>query len=390
MPFEKNHQFFAKSLPGFEQLLADEIMEIGATNTTIKNRGVYFNTDEGGMYNVLANTRLALRILVPVVEGDISNEDELYQLVQSVDWHDHLSMKHTFAIDTVTFHREMNHNIFLSQKTKDAIADQFTEKYGVRPDVNPKNPDIQVHLHINQNGFASISLDASGHSLNQRGYRTAGGRAPLNEVLAAGLIKMTGWDPDTHFIDPMCGSGTLLIEAALMAKRKAPALLDQEFGIQKWPYFREGLWKHVMDEANSKVRRDVDWIEGGDSDKFAYELARKNIRQARLSHNISLKNRELERVFIPEGSGVILTNPPYGNRLGERQKLIPLYKSLGNTMKRKGRGYTFGVITADPDFKDHIPLKPEKIEHVMNGPIECEFITFAIKPFEKSDNKENV
>lgn len=386
MPFETNHQFFAKSLPEFEQLLSEEITELGGSDVEIKNRGVYFRGDEACLYKVLANTRLALRILVPVVEGKISNEDELYQLVRSVEWHGNLSLKHTFAIDTVTFHKEMNHSIFLSQKTKDAIADQFMDAYGIRPDVNPKAPDIQIHLHIAQNGYASVSLDASGHSLNQRGYRSAGGRAPLNEVLAAGLIKMSGWDPDTHFIDPMCGSGTLLIEAALMAKRKAPALLDQTFGIQKWPFFREGLWKQTLDEAHSKVLRDVDWIEGGDIDRRTFETARKNIRQARLSHNISLKNRDFERVFIPEGKGVILTNPPYGKRMGDRNTMTPLYQKLGNTIKRKGRGYTFCVITSDPDFKSAIPLKPESSVKVMNGPIECEFLTFHINPPQKSES----
>lgn len=370
--------YFAKTLPELESLLADEIRELGGHDVKIQNRGVYFTANEFEMYRVLAHTRLALRILLPVVEGNVENEQELYELVRSTDWHDRLSLKQTFAVDTVTMHKTMNHSMFLSLKTKDAIVDQFRDKYDIRPDVNPKDPDVQVHVHISQGGFVSVSLDASGHSLNQRGYRVAGGRAPLNEVLAAGLIKMSGWDPDSFFVDPMCGSGTLVIEAALMAKRKAPALLDQEFGIFRWPYFRQALWQHVLDEARSMVVRDVSWIEGGDNDPKALDIARKNIRKARLTHDITLKLRGIDRTFIPEGKGLIMMNPPYGQRIGDKEELRKLYKTIGHTLKYKGRGYTLCVITADPDFKELIPLRPKSSQPVMNGKIKCEFLTFDI------------
>ncbi len=378
MAIEAKQTYFAKSLSGFESLLVEEITSLGGHNVTERNRGVYFDATEFEMYRILAHTRLALRILLPIIEGNIENEEELYELVRSTDWHDRLSLKQTFAVDTVTMHSKMNHSMFLSLKTKDAIVDQFRDKYDIRPDVNPKDPDVRVHLHISQEGFASISLDASGHSLNQRGYRVGGGRAPLNEVLAAGLIKMSGWDPDTYFVDPMCGSGTLLIEAALMAKRKAPALLDQEFGLFRWPYFRQALWQQVMDEARGMVIRDVDWIEGGDNDVKAVEIARKNIRKARLTHDIKVKLRGIDRTFIPEGKGIIMCNPPYGRRIGDQEEMRKLYKTMGHTLKYKGRGYTFCVITSDVNFKEHIPLKPKSIVPVMNGPLEAEFLTFEI------------
>lgn len=376
----QQQHFFAKTFAGLESLLEQEIQELGGRDVQPHTRGVSFTADEESLYRVLFHTRLALRVLLPVASGQVDDQQQLYEFVRSVEWHDYLTLKTSFAFDCVTMHRELNHQVYLSQLSKDALVDQFREKYGVRPDVDPDRPDILINLHVARDGTCNLSLDASGDSLNQRGYRESGGEAPLNEVLAAALIRMSGWDPETPFVDPMCGSGTLLIEAALIAKNKAPALLErsQGYGIQRWPFFRKALWNRIRGEAIEKVRKDVDWIQGCDANPEAVSLARKNINKARLNRNISVSSRPFEKMWIPSGPGTILVNPPYGKRVGEKKQLEQLYPQLPGLLKKKARGYTVCFITADPELRKHMPMKPEKTVAVMNGPLECAFLKYSI------------
>ncbi|HAC14812.1 MAG TPA: RNA methyltransferase [Bacteroidetes bacterium] len=363
---------------GLEQVLSDELLSLGAREVTLANRGVSFTASEPEMYKILLHVRTALRILVPLATGKIQNEDDLYEFVRSINWLDHLSLKHTFAIDCMSFHPTMNHNIFLSQKSKDAIVDQFREKYGIRPDISPKDPDILINIHIAPDGMIVISLDASGKSLNQRGYRVATGPAPLNEVLAAGLIKMTGWDPQTTFIDPMCGTGTFLIEAALMAKNKAPGLLHDDFGIQRWPMFRNTLWKTVQQDAREMVSKDVDWIFGSDFNENAIDSTIKNLQKARLTRNVQVRVGHVEKIYIPEGTGLIIMNPPYGDRIGDMDALHELYPRIGNTLKHFAKGYKAAILTGDKQFKKKIGLKHQSRTDVLNGKIECDFLQYNI------------
>lgn len=372
------HNYFAKTMPGLEQVLSDELQELGAVELQIANRGVAFSATEHDFYRMLMHIRTALRMFVPIASGVVNNEQQLYDFIKSINWHEYLSLKHTFAIDCLSFHPVMNHNIFLGQKSKDAIVDQFREKYGLRPDVSPKQPDILVNIHITPEGLTSVSLDASGISLNQRGYRVATGPAPLNEVLAAGLIRMTKWDTETPFIDPMCGTGTFLIEAALMAKKKAPGLLHNRFGILRWPGFRAVLWKQVQQEAREMVRRDVDWIFGSDINELAIDSTIKNLKRARLTQNVKVRVGKVDHIYIPEGNGVIIMNPPYGERIGDIAELHDLYPKIGDMLKKNAKGYKASVFTADMEFKKKFGLKPDSRTPLYNGKIECNFYQYSI------------
>ncbi|MEX0780079.1 MAG: THUMP domain-containing protein [Balneolales bacterium] len=377
-------KLFAKTLQGLEPLLKEELEQFGGKNIVVQTRGLEFEGDEEALYRILINSTLALRVLLPIASTKIENEDELYDFVKTVDWHDHIGLKNTFAFDSVTFHEEMNHNVYLAQKSKDAIVDQYRETFEVRPNVDPKDPDVLINLHISREGECHLALDASGRSLNQRGYRVSGGDAPLNEVLAAGLIKLSGWDPETPFVDPMCGSGTLIIEAAFMAKNKPPGLVNEKFGLQKWAWFRKGLWTMLMDEAKSRLRKDIDWIEGSDISPKQVDVAKQNLRKARLTKNVRVRLKPFDNIWIPEKKGTIIINLPYGERIGEKEKLAGLYPQIAKKLKFKARGYKVCFFTGDPEFKNLISLTPDKITPMMNGTIPCEFLEYTIS---ETDNQ---
>ncbi|MEX0684581.1 MAG: THUMP domain-containing protein [Balneolales bacterium] len=373
-------KLFVKTLQGFEELVKKELEQFGGTDVVIQKRGVSFEGDEETLYRTLINSTLALRVLLPIASAKVANEEELYLFVKSaVNWHDHIGLKNTFAFDCVTFHETMNHQVFLAQKSKDAIVDQFRDVFDIRPNVDPKNPDVLINLHISREGEVHLALDASGRSLNQRGYRAHGGDAPLNEVLAAGLIKLSGWEPETPFIDPMCGSGTLLIEAAFMAKNKPPGLVNEKFGVQNWSWFRKGLWTMMVDEAKSRLRKDVDWIEGSDISPKQVDIAKTNLRKARLTKNVRIRLKPFDSMWIPDRKGTIIINLPYGERIGDKTNLARMYPELGRVLKFKARGYKVCIFTGDPEFKDLFPFEPDNITSLMNGTIPCEFIEYKIK-----------
>lgn len=379
----KNIPLFVKTLMGLEEALSDELAGLGARDLKIGKRGVSCVADEETLYSILISSRVAIRVLVHLAEANISTEQDLYDWVRTLPWQDYLSLKHTFAVDVVSFHPQMNHTVFLAQKTKDAIVDTFRDIYGERPNVNPKDSDLRINLHISNNGDAHIALDASGRSMNQRGYREKAGKAVINEVLAAGLISLSKWDPETPFIDLMCGSGTFVIEAAMIAKNRAPALLNDNFGLKRWPFFRETLWQRLMREAARAERRDVDWIFGSDIDAGMIRMAGQNIQKARLSRNITLVNKSFEKIWIPEGGGVIISNPPYGEHIGNSEYLKKMYEELGRVLRYKAIGYKAWFITPDPEFKKSVPMKPGKIYNVLNGTIPCEYISYSIGPKKK-------
>ena len=371
---------FVKTLMGLEEVLAEELKQLGADDVYIGRRGVACVADQVTFYRIVIHSRIAIRVLVRLAEHAVGNEKELYDWVKTLAWEDYLSVKNTLAVDVVSFHQEMNHTVFLAQKTKDAIVDRFRELYEVRPSVSPKDPDVRINLHISKDGASHIALDASGRSMNQRGYRQRTGKAAINEVLAAGLISLSLWDPETPFVDPMCGSGTLVIEAAMIAKKRAPALLNDNYGLKRWPSFRETLWQRLIRDAEREERRDVDWIYGGDRDPKMIEIARENIKKARLSKNITIVNKPFDKLWIPDGNGVIISNPPYGEHIGERMELRKMYEELGRVLKYKAVGYKAYFITPDREFKKTMPMKAGKIFNVLNGSIPCEYISYSIGP----------
>lgn len=366
----------AKTNAGLEEVLAGELKQIGAEDIEILNRAVRFSADLKLLYKANYLLRTALRILKPIYQFRARTEDQLYKAVKAYDWSSHLRTDQSFAIDEVVSSPHFTHSHYIALKTKDAIVDQFREKEGKRPSVDVNFPDVRLNLHIS-NDECSLLLDSSGTSLHKRGYRSYADKAPINEVLAAGMVQLSGWQADSHFLDVMCGSGTIPIEAAMFAMRIPAGYYRKEFGFLKWADFDRQLWQDVVDEANGQIREFDHQIIGSDRSRKALEIAHRNIRQAHLHKDITLLRKPIEEFIPPEGEGVVIINPPYGERL-EEDDLFALYKSIGDTFKSSFKGYKAWVISSELQALKRVGLKPSKKYTLYNGPLECRFACFDI------------
>lgn len=366
----------AKTNAGLETILAQEIRQIGATDIEILNRAVRFSADLELMYKANYLLRTALRILKPIHHFRAKTEDQLYKGVQDFDWSLVMQTDQSFAIDEVVTSPHFTHSHYIALKTKDAIVDQFRDREGKRPSVDINFPDVRLNLHIS-NDQCSLLLDSSGTSLHKRGYRSYADKAPINEVLAAGLIQLSGWQADSHFLDGMCGSGTIPIEAAMFAMRIPAGYYRKEFGFMKWADFDRQCWQQVVDEANEQISEFDHQIIGSDRSRKALEIARRNIRQAHLHKDITLLRKPIEEFTPPEGKGVVIINPPYGERL-EEEDVYALYKSIGDTFKTNFKGYQAWVISSELQALKRLGLKPSKKFTVYNGALECRFACFDI------------
>lgn len=369
-------QLVAKTTAGLEEVLADEIREIGGQKVEIMHRAVAFEADKALMYKANYMLRTALRILKPLTTFKARDEKHFYDQVYKTQWHEFLKPEQTFAIDAVVSGTVFTHSHFMSLKTKDAIVDQFRERFGSRPSVDVNDPDLRINLHIS-NEQCIISLDSSGSSLHKRGYRSVVDKAPMNEVLAAGLIKLSGWQADCNFVDCMCGSGTLPIEAAMVGMQIPAGYFRKDYGFMKWGDFDAAVWEQVVNEANSHIREYDFQIIGADRSNKAIEIARENVRKAHLHKDIKLIKMPMEQFRPPEGKGVLIINPPYGERL-EEADLIGLYGTIGDSLKQQFKGYKAWVISSDLPVLKRIGLKPSKKIKVFNGPLECRFVCFDI------------
>ena len=330
----------AKTFQGLEPLLAQELTELGATDIQIGRRMVTFTGDKEMMYRANFCLRTAIRILKPIKQFKAKSADDVYNAVKNIDWSEYLSPQTTFAVDSVVFSNEFHHSKFVAYKVKDAIADQFRERTGSRPNVSVSNPDIQLHIHVSDND-ATLALDSSGESLHRRGYRQETVAAPLNEVLAAGIILMTGWHGESDFLDPFCGSGTLCIEAALIARGIAPGVFRQGYAFEKWPDFDRELLERIYNDDSNE--RDFEHhIYGRDIDAKAVGIALRNVKAAGLSKDISIEMADFTKcpLFPSEDEqtkALIITNPPYGERISSPD-LLGLYRTIGQKLKREFTG----------------------------------------------------
>lgn len=366
----------AKTLPGFEQILADELTLLGAQNINVLYRAVSFEADKALMYKANYCLRTALRILKPVENFIARNELMLYKNIFKIKWHEIFGIEETFAIDAVVSGNYFNHSQYVALKVKDAIADEFRNHFGARPSVDTENPDLRINVHVD-NERVTLSFDSSGDSLHKRGYRKMVDKAPMNEVLAAGLIKMTGWNYDRNFVDCMCGSATIPIEAAMMAMNIPAGYFRESYGFMKWHDFDEQLWKKVRKEADAEMC-DFDYeIIASDHSPKAVQIAKSNIQGAHLSHDITLCQQDMFEMTPPEAPGVLLINPPYGERLEEKD-LVALYKGIGDALKHNFKGYDAWVISSNKEVIKLIGLKPSKKIDIYNGPLECKFMKFEI------------
>ncbi len=377
----------AKTFYGLESILADELKAIGASNILPINRAVSFEGNQKIMYKANYLCYTAVRILKPIASFKAKDENELYNQLLKIEWWNYMDVDQTLAINAVVNNSVINHSKFAALKSKDAVVDAFRNKYGRRPDVDVDNPDLRINIHIYKED-CSVSLDSSGGSLHKRGYRTEVDKAPLNEVLAAGLIKLSGWDGKTDFLDPMCGSGTILIEAAMQAYGIPAGYYREDFGFKHWNNFDSALWDEVCKEALDNQKDFEGQILGIDRSNKAISIAKENVRSAKLHKDIELRNTSFEELLTPFKNATIITNPPYGDRLDE-DDIVGLYQMLGDQLKTKYAGYKAWVLSGNLSALKFVGLRPSKKIIVFNGPIECRFAKFEVyegsRKFSKSD-----
>ena len=374
---DENFKMLAKTLFGFEELLARELRTLGAMNVKIGVRSVSFIGDLGFMYKANLALRIAVRILKPIRSFRVRSEDHLYQQLQTIRWEKYLDVDGTFAIDAVANSEKFTHSHYLALKSKDALADYFRKKFGKRPNVDLKHPDLQLNIHI-QKDLCTVSLDSSGDSLHKRGYRSATNIAPINEVLAAGLVLFSGYDGSQHFIDPMCGSGTILIEAAMIANRIPANLNRREFGFEKWKDFDENLFDIIKNSLLKKIRASDAKIIGFDKAPSAVRKAIDNVKNANLEDFIDIKQANFFTTKKEtEGKTIIVFNPPYGERL---EIDVPVfYKEIGNTLKHEYPNTNAWLITSDfTGGLKNVGLRTSKKIKIYNGKLECRFVKYEM------------
>ena len=355
---------------GLEPVLAKELTQLGANDVQIGRRMVSFKGDKELLYRANFQLHTAIRILKPIKHFKALSADDVYEGVKDIDWSEYIGNDKTFAVDSVVFSEEFRHSKFVAYKVKDAIVDQFREKTGQRPNISITNPDIRLHIHI-ADDQCTLCLDSSGESLHRRGYRQESVEAPLNEVLAAGMILMTGWHGETDFIDPMCGSGTLLIEAALIARNMAPGLFRKEFAFEKWPDFDRDLFDEIYND-DSQEREFNHHIYGYDVDIKAVNTARLNVKAAGLSSDITVEEQDFKNFTQPKNKSIMVTNPPYGERISTPD-LLGTYKMIGERLKHQFTGNEAWILSYREECFAQIGLKPSIKIPVFNGSLECEF-----------------
>lgn len=368
-------ELIAKTFQGLEEVLAQELTELGANNVQIGRRMVSFTGDKEMMYRANFCLRTAVRILRPIKHFMAADADDVYTAVRSIDWSQYLDLQTTFAVDSVVYSQEFRHSKFVAYKVKDAIVDYFRETTGQRPNIRITNPDIKLNIHIAEER-CTLSLDSSGESLHLRGYRVATVDAPINEVLAAGLIKLSGWKCDTDFIDPFCGSGTILIEAALMARNIYPGIFRKSFGFEKWKDFDRDLLDRIYND-DSEEREFAHHIYGYDINIPAVEAATANAKSAGVADCITVSQRDIKKFEKPAEPALIITNPPYGERITSPD-LLGLYRTIGERLKHEFAGGEAWIISYREECFDEIGLKPSIKIPLYNGSLDCELRKYQI------------
>jgi putative N6-adenine-specific DNA methylase len=368
--------FVAKTLYGLEQVLSDELLGLGANDIVIANRAVLFSGDMTLLYKVNYMSRTALSVLMPVKEFWINSADDLYRKCSEIRWDQLMNVNNTFSIAPVVQSKLFNHTGYAGLKLKDAVADYFRDITGQRPNVNSSDPDILINLHISNNKV-TISLDSSVIPLYKRGYRQDQTAAPLNEVLAAGMLLISGWNASANLIDPMCGSGTVPIEAGLIASNIPPGKFRKYFGFQKWKDYDKDLFTKVVKDGESGIKKAPIKIFGSDISELAISQAVKNVNNAGLKDTVSLNVMDFRTLQINENNGVIFINPPYGERL-LRDETNVLYSMIGTTLKHNFPGYTAWLISSNKESVKHIGLKPKEKHTLFNGALECQFMKYEL------------
>lgn len=372
---------------GLEQVLAGELYALGATEVEVLNRAVKCKGDTALLYACNIHLRTALKVMVPVLEGRARTEDQLYSLVKAFDWAEVMDVDDTFAITQAVSSQYFPHSNYAALKVKDAIADHFRERFGDRPNVDRDEPNYQLHLHIGSDQI-QISLDSSGESLHIRGYKTGSHAAPMTEVLAAGLIMLTGWDGKTTLYDPMCGSGTLPIEAALIATHTAPGLIRKQFAFQRWHSYDAALYRQLLMDAAAQQKMQKVRVLGSDIEGRNVDAAIAHAQKALPELQLTFFKRDFQLADPPPDKGILIMNPPYGERI-EKPDIVAFYQMIGNVLKNKYAGWTAWVFTGNADAAKFIGLKPSAKIKMKNGPLDAMFLKFEIREGKFWKEKEN-
>lgn len=370
--------FFAVTSRGLQEALVEELSELGAKKIEKGPGGAYFETTWEGCYRVNLESRIASRILKPVLDFTAYDGEELYGQVRRHDFTKYIDLNQTFKVESVVQDSKIHDQRFVAMKVKDAIVDQFRELSGERPNVETGDPDFKVFVRGYKNQF-QISIDTSGDALFMRGYRREAGLAPMKENLAAGLIRLTGWQKDIPIVDPMCGSGTILIEAALMAMNVSPGSLRRGFGFENLKEFDEAVYDRVIDSVADAEKTELPFkFYGYDTDRKVLQNAKDNAKRAGVDHLIEFRNESVATLRPPEGvtKGMIITNPPYGTRIGDEDNLKDLYRDLGHTLKHNFQGWQAWLLSGNKDLILEMKLKASKRHSIFNGPLECKFLCY--------------
>ena len=378
----------AKTFKGLEEVLAQELTELGANDVLIERRAVSFMGDKALLYRANHCLRTAIRILVEIsrpqrleISKKTKPEDALYEAIKAIDWSKYMTADTSFAIDATVYSETFRNSRFVTYRVKDAIADYWQEKAGKRPNVKVSDPDLLINVHI-ANETVTVSLDSSGESLHKRGYRVATTEAPINEVLAAGMLLMAGWKGQSDFYDPMCGSGTIPIEAALIARNIAPGVFRKSFAFEKWPDFDADLWNDIYND-DSREREFEHKIYGSDASFYAIQQATKNVKSAGVAKDVELRQIRMEEISnfkfqISNSSPLVMINPPYGERLASNKDMEELYSKIGTALKHQFTGATAWIISSNEAAMKCIGLKPSKKMRLLNGELDCQFNKYEL------------
>ncbi len=373
---QKNN-FIAKTLAGLEPVLADELRALGAEDVSILRRAVSFSGDQAMLYQANIWLRTAVSILKPLTSFSFEKKDDYYAQIKEVSWPELFAPEKTISVIATAYDSEVfNNTMFLAQLSKDAIVDRFQEAHARRPDVNTAAADVRIVVSVNADQ-CKVSLDSSGDALFKRGYRRSGGRAPINEVLAAGLIKLSGWDMQSPFLDPMCGSGTFAIEAAMMGARIAPGADRRVFGFAHWSDYSPELFQELRTRAGEEQQPLPAPVVASDIKGMMLDITRQNAMNAGLLGSMQVKKQDFFSYYPKEKAGWVMLNPPYGHRMTERDTRA-LYIHIGDTLKNRFQGYTAGVISADLNAMKHLGLKPKRKFQVYNGPLKAAYHVYEL------------
>jgi len=384
---EKNFKMLAKTLFGLEEVLATELRKLGASKVEIGTRNVTFEGDTGFMYKANLCCRTAIKILKPITSFNVFTEADIYNKVYEIPWENYMDVDGSLAVDATVFSEKFTHSMYIALKTKDAIVDRFREKEGRRPDVDLDHPTLRVNIHIDRN-ICTLSLDSSGQSLHKRGYKVANTMAPINEVLAAGLIMLAGWNGQCDLLDPMCGSGTILTEAAMIACNIPPNLNRDEFAFENWPDFNVDLYELIEASVLKKIRDFHFKIQGFDLEADIVDKAKENIDSANLQEFISVRKQDFfESKKETERSLFIVFNPPYDERI--QVDAEKLYASIGTTLKHGYPGTQAWMITSNMEALKHVGLRPSRRIKLFNGKLESKLVRYDMYEGSKKAKKNN-